>query len=136
MEVYFQNEVARVIHSDLGATNGIIHFVDNVLATRDDLTRDVSSSSQLRGSLLLLMCTTFFLHYCRMWTSFREIVTSFLQELCNKTYGWLLSLNQVNIFFNIFILILSNIYNTYIFIYNMQNTDNIYKSLSFYVFFY
>ncbi|KAL8584090.1 hypothetical protein ACOMHN_022430 [Nucella lapillus] len=37
--VYFQGQLARVLHSDLGATNGVVHIIDQVIFVSDDMYR-------------------------------------------------------------------------------------------------
>ncbi|XP_071098849.1 fasciclin-1-like [Haliotis cracherodii] len=49
-EVYFQNTRARIIHSDLGATNGVIHIVDDFLFVNEDMTRDISGSPKMAAT--------------------------------------------------------------------------------------
>ena len=39
--INFEGIQAKVIHSDIGATNGVMHIIDSVLFVPDDLTRSV-----------------------------------------------------------------------------------------------
>ncbi|KAK3758831.1 hypothetical protein RRG08_036271 [Elysia crispata] len=53
--IKFESVEAKVIHSDIGATNGVMHIIDSVLFVLDDLTRDVSSAPiAAHGSIFLL----------------------------------------------------------------------------------
>ncbi|RUS72484.1 hypothetical protein EGW08_019766 [Elysia chlorotica] len=53
--VSFEGITAKVIHSDIGATNGVMHIIDSVVFVNDDLTRDVSSAPiAARASICLL----------------------------------------------------------------------------------
>ena len=53
--IKFESVEAKVIHSDIGATNGVMHIIDSVLFVLDDLTRDVSSAPiAVQGSIFLL----------------------------------------------------------------------------------
>ncbi|GFO21571.1 fasciclin-1 fasciclin i fas i fcn [Plakobranchus ocellatus] len=57
--VLFEGVRAKVIHSDIGATNGVIHIIDSVLFVNDDLTRSAGSVSSQATSLLVLLLLTF-----------------------------------------------------------------------------
>jgi hypothetical protein len=57
VRIYFGGASANVIHMDEGATNGVIHIVDQLLFVNEDLTRDVSSAGQLTFTLWLSLGT-------------------------------------------------------------------------------
>ncbi|KAK6958967.1 hypothetical protein BgiMline_036435, partial [Biomphalaria glabrata] len=43
--IMFQGIRAQVVHSDIGATNGVIHIISSLLFVPEDLARDVSGAS-------------------------------------------------------------------------------------------
>jgi uncharacterized surface protein with fasciclin (FAS1) repeats len=47
VRINFGGASANVIHMDEGATNGVIHIVDQLLFVNEDLTRDVSSTGTI-----------------------------------------------------------------------------------------
>ncbi|KAK7482161.1 hypothetical protein BaRGS_00026626 [Batillaria attramentaria] len=44
--LYYKGKQAKIIHTDLGATNGVVHIIDEVIFVEDDLTRDVSLATR------------------------------------------------------------------------------------------
>ncbi|XP_053387380.1 myb-like protein P [Mercenaria mercenaria] len=59
---------ARVIMSDLGATNGVVHIIDTVLSQLSDQTVDISASTALSGNFCvfgLIAFTLCLLH--KLW---------------------------------------------------------------------
>nr|XP_011435844.1 fasciclin-1 isoform X1 [Crassostrea gigas] len=59
VRIYFGGASSNVIHMDEGATNGVIHIIDQLLFVNEDLTRDVSSARLVTFSLWLLLGTIF-----------------------------------------------------------------------------
>ncbi|XP_048748872.2 uncharacterized protein LOC125661046 isoform X1 [Ostrea edulis] len=57
VRIYFGGASANVIHMDEGATNGVIHIVDQLLFVNEDLTRDVSSVGHTTVTLWLVLGT-------------------------------------------------------------------------------
>ncbi|XP_050398114.1 transforming growth factor-beta-induced protein ig-h3 [Patella vulgata] len=55
IELYYKGQRTRVIHSDLGATNGVIHIVDRVLYEQDDLTRQISAATTIFKSYFIIL---------------------------------------------------------------------------------
>ena len=53
----FSGAQVNVIHVDQGATNGMMHIVDNILFVNEDLTRDISASSMVKFNYSLLIVT-------------------------------------------------------------------------------
>ena len=59
--VYWGGMAAEVIMWDLGASNGVVHIIDNFLSDHTDLNRDISAGSHLAansvffGSMSLLV---------------------------------------------------------------------------------
>ncbi|XP_061190363.1 uncharacterized protein LOC133198258 [Saccostrea echinata] len=47
VRIFFGGASAKVIHMDEGATNGVMHIIDQLLFVREDLTRNITSSSNL-----------------------------------------------------------------------------------------
>ncbi|XP_052261355.1 uncharacterized protein LOC127865553 isoform X1 [Dreissena polymorpha] len=45
---------ARVIMWDIGATNGIVHIIDNILSDTSDLSRDISGSTATSSSIFVI----------------------------------------------------------------------------------
>ncbi|KAK3094568.1 hypothetical protein FSP39_003488 [Pinctada imbricata] len=57
VRIYFSGASANVIHMDEGATNGVMHIIDNILFVNEDLTRDISGSYHIMGNtILVLIC--------------------------------------------------------------------------------
>lgn len=46
IEIVFGRKRTQVIHMDLGATNGVVHIVRDILAVEEDRTRAVSYASR------------------------------------------------------------------------------------------
>lgn len=55
--LYFEGKQARIVHSDLGATNGVVHIIDEVMFVEKDLTRLVSPAvrCQVYSSVVVLL---------------------------------------------------------------------------------
>ncbi|XP_061190366.1 uncharacterized protein LOC133198263 [Saccostrea echinata] len=45
VRIYFGGASANVIHMDEGATNGVMHIIDQLLFVQEDLTRNITSSN-------------------------------------------------------------------------------------------
>ncbi|GFR71153.1 fasciclin-1 [Elysia marginata] len=54
--IQYEGVQAQVIHSDIGATNGVMHIISSILFVPDDLTRDVSSA-RIAAPLSVLVLT-------------------------------------------------------------------------------
>uniref|UniRef100_A0A2C9LYV2 FAS1 domain-containing protein n=1 Tax=Biomphalaria glabrata TaxID=6526 RepID=A0A2C9LYV2_BIOGL len=48
--IMFEGIRAQVVHSDIGATNGVIHIISSLLFVPEDLARDVSGPSTIEVS--------------------------------------------------------------------------------------
>lgn len=48
---------------DLGASNGVVHIIDNILSDYSDLSRDISASSALTGNSLIFGSVSLLLVY-------------------------------------------------------------------------
>ncbi|XP_062591198.1 uncharacterized protein LOC134252705 isoform X1 [Saccostrea cucullata] len=57
VRIYFGGASANVIHMDEGATNGVMHIIDQLLFVQDDLTRNVNSAGHVTFSLWLVLGT-------------------------------------------------------------------------------
>ena len=55
IEVLLSGQRTKVLHSDIGGTNGVIHIVNRVLHVPQDLTRDLNVSSHLTYSVLIFV---------------------------------------------------------------------------------
>lgn len=53
--IYWGGMAARIIMWDLGASNGVVHIIDNILSDHSDLNRDISASSQLTPSAMVIV---------------------------------------------------------------------------------
>lgn len=71
--LYFQGQMARVLHSDLGATNGVVHIIDQVIFVSEDLYRNDFSWSlpgtAARHSAPTVFFCVLFIHVARHWLS-------------------------------------------------------------------
>ncbi|XP_061190847.1 uncharacterized protein LOC133198963 [Saccostrea echinata] len=47
VRIYFGGASANVIHMDEGATNGVIHIIDQLLFVQEDLTRNIKTPSEV-----------------------------------------------------------------------------------------
>lgn len=68
VRIYFGGASSNVIHMDEGATNGVIHIIDQLLFVNEDLTRDVSSACHVTFSLWLLLGTIFIARWLLRFT--------------------------------------------------------------------
>lgn len=69
VRVYWGSNAAKVIMWDLGASNGVVHIIDNVLSDYSDLSRDISASSALAGSSLIFGSISLLLVYLMNFVS-------------------------------------------------------------------
>ncbi|XP_055873248.1 fasciclin-1-like [Biomphalaria glabrata] len=56
--IMFQGIRAQVVHSDIGATNGVIHIISSLLFVPEDLARDVSGASTVCVSFVDVLILT------------------------------------------------------------------------------
>ena len=60
VRVLWKGQSARVIMWDLGATNGIVHVIDQVLSDSQDQSVDISGASYIVSSTVLLVSMLLF----------------------------------------------------------------------------
>ena len=94
MRIYFGGAKANVIHMDEGATNGVMHIIDQLLFVNDDLTRDVSAGGHVTFTQWLILGTI-------LITQFLRFLRWFFRGLFFLIVPQLSSLNDffINIFF-------------------------------------
>lgn len=56
--LYFEGKQAKILHSDLGATNGVVHIIDEVIFVEKDLTRDPTSAADRHSSEIFSILTS------------------------------------------------------------------------------
>ncbi|XP_078329328.1 fasciclin-1-like isoform X2 [Crassostrea virginica] len=65
VRIYFGGAKANVIHMDEGATNGVMHIIDQLLFVNDDLTRDVSAGGHVTFTQWLILGTILITQFLR-----------------------------------------------------------------------
>lgn len=53
--LYYRGRQARILHSDLGATNGVVHIIDRVIFVQEDVYATTSEAHIFSSSTI--MCT-------------------------------------------------------------------------------
>lgn len=109
MRIYFGGAKANVIHMDEGATNGVMHIIDQLLFVNDDLTRDVSAGGHVTFTQWLILGTiliTQFLRFLRWFfrglfflivpqlSSLNDFFIDIFFLLCTK-YTWCVCVNII-----------------------------------------